>query len=135
MYDNFFSYLTTKRFQRVGTWTAARNVGTTYTLTNSSWLNRIEAQFTALRYSALDGTEHASHQEWGRMIRRRYLIRGTAIPTTVVPEPSSPRSMWPDTSSVSLHDEEQEAHEGPPTACPRRYRGKVRGRPVRGRVR
>jgi hypothetical protein len=32
-----------------------------------------EAQFTALRYFALDGTDHASHQEQASMIRR-YLI-------------------------------------------------------------
>jgi hypothetical protein len=31
--------------------------------TNSSWLNRIEAQFTALRYFTLDGTDHVSHAE------------------------------------------------------------------------
>ena len=36
----------------------------------ASWLNRIEAQFTALRYFALDGTDHASHHEQARMIRR-----------------------------------------------------------------
>lgn len=44
-----------------------------YTPTNCSWLNRIEAQFTALRYFALDGTDHASHREQGSMIRR-YII-------------------------------------------------------------
>ncbi|GHD63321.1 hypothetical protein ACFQL8_10010 [Streptomyces goshikiensis] len=27
------------------------------------WLNRIEAQFTALRYFTLDGTDHASHKK------------------------------------------------------------------------
>ena len=36
----------------------------------ASWLNRIEAQFTALRYFALDGTDHRSHKEQGSMIRR-----------------------------------------------------------------
>jgi len=36
-------------------------------------LNRIEAQFTALRYFALDGTDHASHKEQASMIRR-YII-------------------------------------------------------------
>ncbi|QTE03127.1 hypothetical protein S1361_37675 [Streptomyces cyanogenus] len=36
-------------------------------------LNRIEAQFTALRYFTLDGTDHASHKEQGSMIRR-YII-------------------------------------------------------------
>ncbi|MDF3302933.1 hypothetical protein P3H78_30860 [Streptomyces sp. K1PA1] len=38
-----------------------------------SWLNRIEAQFTALRYFTLGGTDHASHKEQGSMIRR-YII-------------------------------------------------------------
>ena len=28
-----------------------------------SWPNRIEAQFTALSYFALDGTDHPSHHE------------------------------------------------------------------------
>jgi hypothetical protein len=36
-------------------------------------VNRIEAQFTALRYFALDGTGHATHQEQGSMMRR-YII-------------------------------------------------------------
>jgi hypothetical protein len=35
-----------------------------------SWLNRIEAQFTGLRYFALDGTDHGSHAEQASMIRR-----------------------------------------------------------------
>jgi hypothetical protein len=55
------------------TWSLANNVEFAYTPTNSSWLNHIEAQFTALRYFALDGTDHASHKEQGSMIRR-YLI-------------------------------------------------------------
>jgi len=33
------------------------------------WL-RIEAQFQALRYFALDGTDHRSHDEQNSMIRR-----------------------------------------------------------------
>jgi len=33
----------------------------------------VEAQFTALRYFALDGTDHATHQEQASMIRR-YII-------------------------------------------------------------
>ncbi|MGX1365484.1 transposase [Streptomyces canus] len=71
--DNYSPHLTTKRCQRVATWAAANNVEIAYTPTNSSWLNRIEAQFTALRYFALDGTDHASHKEQGSMIRR-YII-------------------------------------------------------------
>ena len=68
--DNFSPHLTTRRDQRVGTWARANNVEFAYTPTNSSWLNRIEAQFTALRYFALDGTDHRTHQEQGSMIRR-----------------------------------------------------------------
>jgi hypothetical protein len=33
-------------------------------------LNRIEAQFTALRYFTLDGTDHRTHGEQASMIRR-----------------------------------------------------------------
>src|ERR1051326_8328417 len=71
--DNFSPHLTTKRCRRVAHWAEANNVEIAYTPTNSSWLNRIEAQFTALRYFALDGTDHATHEEQGSMIRR-YII-------------------------------------------------------------
>jgi transposase len=71
--DNFSPHLTTRRDGRVGAWAAANNAEIAYTPTNSSWLNRIEAQFTALRYFALDGTDHPSHKEQASMIRR-YII-------------------------------------------------------------
>jgi hypothetical protein len=41
--DNFSPRLPTKKDSRVGDWAAANNVELTYTPTNSSWLNRIEA--------------------------------------------------------------------------------------------
>jgi transposase len=71
--DNFSPHLSTARDARVGDWAKANNTEIAYTPTNSSWLNRIEAQFTALRYFALDGTDHASHKEQASMIRR-YII-------------------------------------------------------------
>ncbi len=71
--DNFSPHLSTRKDRRVGTWAKANNVEIAYTPTNSSWLNRIEAQFTALRYFALDGTDHVSHKEQASMIRR-YII-------------------------------------------------------------
>jgi transposase len=71
--DNFSPHLSTTKDARVGTWAAANNVEIAYTPANASWLNRIEAQFTALRYFALDGTDHASHKEQASMIRR-YII-------------------------------------------------------------
>jgi transposase len=71
--DNFSPHLTTRRDGRVGAWASASNVEIAYTPTNSSWLNRIEAQFTALRYFTLDGTDHPSRKEQASMIRR-YII-------------------------------------------------------------
>ena len=71
--DNFSPHLTTRKDRRVGVWATAANVEIAYTPTNSSWLNRIEAQFTALRYFTLDGTDHATHKEQASMIRR-YII-------------------------------------------------------------
>jgi hypothetical protein len=44
-------------------------------LAEQPWLNRIKAQCTALRYFALDGTDHASHKEQGSMIRRHIIWR------------------------------------------------------------
>jgi transposase len=71
--DNFSPHLTTRKDKRVGEWAAANNAEIAYTPTNASWWNRIEAQFTALRYFALDGTDHATHQQQASMIRR-YII-------------------------------------------------------------
>jgi transposase len=68
--DNFSPHLSTKKDPRVGEWAAANNVELAYVPFYASWLNRIEAQFTALRYFALDGTDHPSHHEQSRMIRR-----------------------------------------------------------------
>ena len=71
--DNFSPHLTTAKDGRVGAWAKANNTEIAYTPTNSSWLNRVEAQFTALRYFALDGTDHPSHKQQASMIRR-YII-------------------------------------------------------------
>lgn len=68
--DNFSPHLSTTKDQRVGDWAAAHNVELAYVPTNASFLNRIECQFTALRYFALDGTDHRSHEEQNSMIRR-----------------------------------------------------------------
>lgn len=68
--DNFSPHLSTKKDPRVGDWAAANNVELAYVPFYGSWLNRIEAQFTALRYFALDGTDHPTHEAQSRMIRR-----------------------------------------------------------------
>jgi transposase len=68
--DNFSPHLTTKLDQRVGEFATANNIELAYVPTNASWLNRIEPQFSGLRYFALDGTDHRSHAKQGQMIRR-----------------------------------------------------------------
>ena len=71
--DNYSPHLSTRVDTRVGDWAEANNVELAYVPTNASWLNRIEAQFQALRYFTLDGTDHRSHEEQNSMIRR-YII-------------------------------------------------------------
>ncbi|MEV0366349.1 transposase [Nocardia fusca] len=44
-------------------WAAANNVELVFLPTYSSWLNWIESEFAALRYFALNGTDHRSHNE------------------------------------------------------------------------
>jgi len=68
--DNFSPHRSTKKDPRVGDWAPDNNVRLAYVPFYGSWLNRIEAQFTALRYFALDGTDHPSHTEQASMIRR-----------------------------------------------------------------
>ena len=77
--DNFSPHLTTKTDSRVGEWATANNVELAYVPFYGSWLNRIEAQFTALRYFALDGTDHDSHREQASMIRRYIAWRNRHI--------------------------------------------------------
>ena len=59
---NLSPHLSTRTDRRVGEWAAANNVELASVPFHGSWLNRIEAQFTVLRYFALDGTDHDSHR-------------------------------------------------------------------------
>jgi transposase len=68
--DNFSPHLSTKTDARVGEWARANNVELAYIPHYASWLNRIEAQFTALRHFCLDGTDHESHEAQAFLIRR-----------------------------------------------------------------
>ena len=77
--DNFSPHLSTRTDDRVGEWAAANNVELAYVPFYGSWLNRIEAQFTALRYFALDGTDHPSHTAQASMIRRYIAWRNRHI--------------------------------------------------------
>ena len=68
--DNYSPHLSTRTDDRVGRWAADNNVEFAYVPFYCSWLNRIEPQFTALRYFTLDGTDHQTHAVQSRMIRR-----------------------------------------------------------------
>ncbi|MEK8174637.1 transposase [Streptomyces sp. M19] len=47
----------------VRAWAAANDIELVFLPTYGSWLNRIESEFAALRYFALNGTDHRSHGE------------------------------------------------------------------------
>ena len=61
--DNFSPHLG----ETMRGWAAANNVELAYTPYYASWLNLIEAQFRALRYFTLAGTDHPTQ---ARLIRR-----------------------------------------------------------------
>jgi transposase len=77
--DNDSPHLSTKKDGRVGEWAAANNAELAYVPTNASFLNRIECHFAALRYFALDGTDHRSHDEQNSMIRPYIMWRNRHI--------------------------------------------------------
>jgi transposase len=64
--DNFSPH----KGEQVRDWAADNNVELAYTPFYASWLNRIEAQFKALRYFTLNGTDHPDHATQARLIRR-----------------------------------------------------------------
>ena len=80
--DNFSPHLTTAKDARVGTWAAANNAEIACTPTNSSWLNRIEAQFTALRYfaSTAPTTPANAHDPPVHHLAQQPRLRRTASP-------------------------------------------------------
>ena len=47
--------------EEVRTWCTENGIELVFTPTNASWLNWIEAEFTALRYFTLDGSDYPSH--------------------------------------------------------------------------
>ncbi len=57
--DNFSPH----KHPEVTSWAAVNDVELVFLPTYASWLNWIEAHFAALRYFALNGTDHRSHNE------------------------------------------------------------------------
>jgi transposase len=69
--DNFSAH----KGDKVRQWAADNNVELAFTPFYASWLNRIEAQFRALRYFTLAGTDHPDHATQARLIRRHIAWR------------------------------------------------------------
>jgi transposase len=77
--DNFSPH----RHPRVRSWCADNQVELVFVPTYSSWLNWIEAEFAALRYFALNGTDHRSHTEQNAAIAAYVRWRNArALPKT-----------------------------------------------------
>lgn len=63
--DNFSPHLK----KEVRAWARKNRIKFYFTPSNASWLNRIEAQFTALRKFALDNSDFKTHEEQQEAIR------------------------------------------------------------------
>ncbi|MEV5840325.1 transposase [Nocardia sp. NPDC052112] len=88
--DNFSPH---KRAE-VRDWAAAHGMELVFLPTYSSWLNWIESEFAALRYFALNGTNHRSHGD--RTPRSAHTSAGTtSTPSPNASSPSTPRSGYP----------------------------------------
>jgi hypothetical protein len=62
--DNFSPH----KYPQVTGWAAANGVELVFLPTCASWLNWIESEFAAVRYFALNGTDHRTHAEQGEAI-------------------------------------------------------------------
>ena len=62
--DNFSPH----KHAEVTGWATGHDVDLVFLPTHSSWLNWIEPEFAALRYFALNGTDHRTHAEQGDAI-------------------------------------------------------------------
>ena len=71
--DNFSPH----RHARVHAWCQDNHVELVFLPTYGSWLNWIEAEFSALRYFALGGTDHRSHDEQNARIAAYVRWRNT----------------------------------------------------------
>jgi transposase len=90
--DNFSPH----RHARVRAWCEANDVELVFTPTYGSWLNWIEAEFAALRYFALNGTDHRSHTEQNSAIAGYVRWRNIRAQPKVNFATDSPIRTWTD---------------------------------------
>jgi transposase len=90
--DNFSPH----RHPAVRAWCQANNVELVFLPTYGSWLNWIEAEFAALRYFALNGTDHRSHAEQNAAIAGYVRWRNARAQPKVNFATDSPIRTWTD---------------------------------------
>ena len=90
--DNFSPH----RHPTVRAWCAANDVELVFLPTYGSWLNWIEAEFAALRYFALNGTDHHSHAEQNAAIAGYVRWRNNQAQPKVNFAVNSPIRTWTD---------------------------------------
>ncbi|WP_199565603.1 IS630 family transposase [Spongiactinospora rosea] len=78
----------------VRTWARSNEVELVYLPTYGSWLNWIESEFAALRYFALNGTDHRSHEEQNAAIAANVRWHNQHAASKVSFAASSPIRSW-----------------------------------------
>lgn len=88
--DNFSPH----RHLSVRRWAADNDVELVFLPTYGSWLNWIESEFAALRYFALNGTDHRSHTEQNAAIAAYMRWRNARAEPKTRFAPDSPIRSW-----------------------------------------
>jgi transposase len=88
--DNFSPH----KHPNVRAWAAANQVELVFLPTYGSWLNWIESEFAALRYFALNGTDHRSHDEQNAAISAYIRWRNAHAEPKANFAPDSPIRTW-----------------------------------------
>ncbi|MFD5520728.1 IS630 family transposase [Streptomyces sp. NPDC127066] len=81
---------------KVRTWATDNDIELVFLPACGSWLNWIEAEFAALRYFALNGTDHRSHDEQNAAIAAYVRRRNTHAEPKTNFAPDSPVRSWTD---------------------------------------
>ncbi|MEW2298060.1 transposase [Streptomyces sp. NPDC006743] len=90
MLDNFSLHW----HAHVRTWMAGNDIELVFLPTYGSWLNWIESEFAALRYFALNGTDHRTHDEQNAAIAAFIRGRNGRAEPKVGFAPESPIRQW-----------------------------------------
>ncbi|MFJ4189394.1 transposase [Kitasatospora sp. NPDC089509] len=90
--DNFSPH----KHPNVRAWAAVNQVELVFLPTYGSWLNWIEAEFAALRYFALNGTDHHSHDEQNAAIGAYIRWHNARAEPKTNFAPDSPIRTWTD---------------------------------------